>query len=514
MSKLELVSLNEPKSQISEIFRTLRTNIQFMNVKNDTKSLLITSSFPGEGKSWVSSNLAVTFAQLGKRVILVDADLRRGRLHTIFNLKSTPGLSDYLSNSNRIDLYDIIKPTEKDDLFVIPRGTLPPNPSELLNSDKIKNLISDLETRYDLVIIDGTPCELVNDARILSTIADSTIVVTQYNKTKKADLKKTIDGIRNVGGNINGIVLNNVQTTEHGSYYSNNYYYSDETENNKGKNKAKKKYKKHNMPKVNIFKDIQITPIFENKDVKEIVEKQKAQEEKISELERIEKEEQLKQEKIEKERKLELAKKQKQEKIENARRAREEAKKERLEKIQQAKKAKIEEIENQNYLRRRAKIEVEKKKQIELEVKFEIKQKEIAKKVEERKQAEERLKAEKEERINRENELKAQRQQSIEYEKVMKIKRRDELKEAKKLARENAEKSLDELIKTKYSNFYATPIEKENNSIILNNTISKNNSINTRNNLKVYVDIKDKDNIIWAGDYFEEQYNRSKESQL
>ena len=96
----------------------------------------------------------------------------------------------------------------------------------------------------------------------------------------------------------------------------------------------------------------------------------------------------------------------------------------------------------------------------------------------------------------------------------MKIKRRDELKEAKKLARENAEKSLDELIKTKYSNFYATPIEKENNSIILNNTISKNNSINTRNNLKVYVDIKDKDNIIWAGDYFEEQYNRSKESQL
>ena len=228
MSKLELVSLNEPKSQISEIFRTLRTNIQFMNVKNDTKSLLITSSFPGEGKSWVSSNLAVTFAQLGKRVILVDADLRRGRLHTIFNLKSTPGLSDYLSNSNRIDLYDIIKPTEKDDLFVIPRGTLPPNPSELLNSDKIKNLISDLETRYDLVIIDGTPCELVNDARILSTIADSTIVVTQYNKTKKADLKKTIDGIRNVGGNINGIVLNNVQTTEHGSYYSNNYYYSDE----------------------------------------------------------------------------------------------------------------------------------------------------------------------------------------------------------------------------------------------------------------------------------------------
>ena len=492
MSKFELVSLNEPKSQISEIFRTLRTNIQFMNVKNDTKSLLITSSFPGEGKSWVSSNLAVTFAQLGKRVILVDADLRRGRLHTIFNLKSTPGLSDYLSNSNRIDLYDIIKPTEKDDLFVIPRGTLPPNPSELLNSDKIKNLISDLETRYDLVIIDGTPCELVNDARILSTIADSTIVVTQYNKTKKA----------------------NVQTTEHGSYYSNNYYYSDEIENSKGKNKAKKEYKKHSRPKVNIFKNIQITPIFENKDVKEIVEKQKAQEEKISELERIEKEEQLKQEKIEKERKLELAKKQKQEKIENARRAREEAKKERLEKIQQAKKAKIEEIENENYLRRRAKIEVEKKKQIELEVKFEIKQKEIAKKVEERKQAEERLKAEKEERINRENELKAQRQQSIEYEKVMKIKRRDELKEAKKLARENAEKSLDELIKTKYSNFYATPIEKGNNSIILNNTTSKNNSINTRNNLKVYVDIKDKDNIIWAGDYFEEQYNRSKESQL
>ena len=224
----ELIAHKNPKSPISEIFRTLRTNMQFMDVNRKMKTLLITSTFAGEGKSWVTSNLAVTFAQAGKKVILVDADMRKGRQYSIFGISPKPGLSNYLSTAE-IDeqgkstesLNNYIQETEVDNLYVISSGNVPPNPSELLVSAQMMSLIEELKTLCDIVIFDGTPCELVADSIILSRIVDSTLIVTAHKQTKKDALDRVIKNIQNVGGKIVGIVLNKmpVQSKEYGYYY-------------------------------------------------------------------------------------------------------------------------------------------------------------------------------------------------------------------------------------------------------------------------------------------------------
>lgn len=211
--KDELIVQTNPKSTVSEAFRTLRTNIQFMATNKEIKTLLITSTFPGEGKSWMSSNLAVTFAQAGKKVILIDADMRKGRQHMIFEISPKPGLADYLSNvdSNKIENFNIekyIQKTEIENLYIISGGSVPPNPSELLTSDQMELLLNDLKETYDLVIIDGTPCELVTDSIILSRIVDSSLIVTAHRETRKDNLERVIKGIQNVGGNLAGVVIN------------------------------------------------------------------------------------------------------------------------------------------------------------------------------------------------------------------------------------------------------------------------------------------------------------------
>ena len=137
--KKEVIAHKDPKSPISEVFRTLRTNIQFMSSSKKMKTLLVTSTFPGEGKSWVTSNLAVTFAQAGKRVILIDADMRKGRQYAIFGVSPRPGLSNLLAeydidNNNPEQILDYVQETEVENLFVISAGNVPPNPSELLVS--------------------------------------------------------------------------------------------------------------------------------------------------------------------------------------------------------------------------------------------------------------------------------------------------------------------------------------------------------------------------------------------
>ena len=238
MSQSELVVFNDPKSSISESFRTLRTNIQFMNMNKELKCLLVTSSFPGEGKSWVSSNLAITFAQLGQKVLLIDADLRKGRLYKVFETPQKPGLSNYLSKMSaneagkKENFNEIVKKTVEHNLYFIPSGTFPPNPSELLISSQMKALVEGLEEFFDIVIIDGTPCQLVTDARILARIADSTVVVAEYNKTKKEVLKKTVKSIKNIGGNIAGIVINKIPHSSK-NYYGNGYYYDSINSNEK-----------------------------------------------------------------------------------------------------------------------------------------------------------------------------------------------------------------------------------------------------------------------------------------
>ena len=226
----ELIAQRRCKSPVSETFRTLRTNIQFMNTNNKLKTLLITSTLPGEGKSWVASNLAITFAQAGKKVVLIDADMRKGRQYTIFEVSPRPGLSNYLSGidsnseENSMDeIIDYIQETEVKNLYVISAGNIPPNPSELLITPKMVNLLDKLKQVSDIVIIDGTPCELVTDSVILSRLVDSTVIVTAHKQTKKDTLQKIVTNIQNVGGKIAGIVLNKIPVSA--KKYEQSYYY-------------------------------------------------------------------------------------------------------------------------------------------------------------------------------------------------------------------------------------------------------------------------------------------------
>ena len=228
--KKEVITARDPRSPISELFRTLRTNIQFMNSKNRLKSLLVTSTSPSEGKSWVSSNLATTFAQAGKNVILVDSDMRKGRLFNIFATTPSPGLSNYLSGINADgefcgdeDITKFIRKTEISNLYLLPAGSIPPNPSELLVSDKMTELMNKLEDMCDIVIYDGTPTSLVTDSLIISRNVDTTIIVSAYNQTKLEDLETIKRDILNVGGKIAGVVINKMPTTKKG-YYSSYYY--------------------------------------------------------------------------------------------------------------------------------------------------------------------------------------------------------------------------------------------------------------------------------------------------
>ncbi|MFR2535238.1 MAG: polysaccharide biosynthesis tyrosine autokinase [Clostridia bacterium] len=227
--KKEVITYRDPKSPISEIFRTLRTNIQFMNTKKGLKSLLVTSTSPSEGKSWITSNLAVAFAQAGKKVILVDCDMRKGRQFSIFGVAPAPGLSNFLSgiNSNGEDsnpnVLSYIRETEVKNLYLIPAGNIPPNPSELLVSEQMVEAMNTLEQVCDLVIYDGTPSNLVTDAIIISRYVDTTLIVTAYKETKMDDLEKVKKDIENVGGKIAGVVINKMPVTQK-EYYTTYYY--------------------------------------------------------------------------------------------------------------------------------------------------------------------------------------------------------------------------------------------------------------------------------------------------
>ena len=246
--KKELIAELDPKSPISEVFRTLRTNIQFMNTKGKLKTILVTSTFPGEGKSWVASNLAVTFAQAGKKVVIIDADMRKGRQYSIFGVSPIPGLSNYLSGigideDEELDIVDFVQETEVDNLFIIPAGNIPPNPSELLISPQMVDLLDQLKELCDIVILDGTPNELVTDSLILARLVDSTVIVTASKETKKENLRRAITNIQNVGGKIAGVVVNKVPIAA--KKYEQSYYYGS-TEMKKAKNEMRSAIKKSN----------------------------------------------------------------------------------------------------------------------------------------------------------------------------------------------------------------------------------------------------------------------------
>ena len=220
--KDELVIFTRPKSNISEDIRTIRTNLQFTSADGSSKVLLVTSSVPGEGKSFISSNLAAAFAQTGESTLLIDSDLRLGRVHKIFGVSNKKGLSNLLVEQDVVDCSEYIKKTDVENLYVIPRGVVPPNPSELLNSSSAKKIVEFLRENFDHIIFDGVPVNGLPDSLIVAGLVDRVIIVSSVNYTTIDELNDTKKALEKIDANIAGVVLNRTAQTKRGKY--SNYY--------------------------------------------------------------------------------------------------------------------------------------------------------------------------------------------------------------------------------------------------------------------------------------------------
>lgn len=225
----EIIQSKNGKNYITECLNNIRTNILYMNSAKNAKTVLVTSCTPQEGKSWVSANIATSFAKTNKKVLLIDADMRKGRAHRIVKVKNTKGLSDYLqvmTGNVKKDIRlgkDYIQETKIPNLHILPNGTIPPNPSELLGSSNMKELIALLKTAYDIIVVDAPPCKLVTDSILLSTIIDSTVLVVNAETTKIHELNEVKKSIQTVGGEIIGAILNKKKTKA--KNYSESYSY-------------------------------------------------------------------------------------------------------------------------------------------------------------------------------------------------------------------------------------------------------------------------------------------------
>lgn len=231
----ELIIETDPKSYIVECLKTTRTNILYASNINKKKAILFTSAREKEGKSFIVNNIAVAFAQANKKVLIVDTNLRtpKGRSQ-IFENQTGEGLSDFIKEITENKLENLekakkyIKETKIPNLHILESGTIPPNPSELLSSTNMRNLLELLKSMYDLVLLDGTPSMIVSDSIALSTMVDSTILIAENKVSKINELKKTKRQIQDVGGKIMGVILNK-SDVQHNKYYGKGYgyYYGD-----------------------------------------------------------------------------------------------------------------------------------------------------------------------------------------------------------------------------------------------------------------------------------------------
>lgn len=220
----ELVVHDNSKSIISEGIKTLRTNLQFSSVDKKLKSILVTSSIPGEGKSFTSANLATAFAQDGRKVLLVDCDMRKGRQHYMFNVKNDLGLSNLLISDNIENYRAFFKKTKVDNLFVLTMGTIPPNPSELLGSEKNKKIMDLFSKHFDIVIYDSVPVNGLPDSLIMSRLVDKVVVVTELKHTPYDLLNNTKKSLEKVNADIAGVVVNKVAANNKKAYTYSKYY--------------------------------------------------------------------------------------------------------------------------------------------------------------------------------------------------------------------------------------------------------------------------------------------------
>jgi polysaccharide biosynthesis transport protein len=208
-----------------ESYRGLRTRILFSRAGQPPRSILVTSAIPSEGKSVTAVNTALTFARKGRKVLLIDGDLRRARCHTMLGLGAATGLSEVLTD--QADVHDVIVPTSYEGMFFLGAGTEPPDPVEFLGSITMRQLLVDLGATYDFIVIDSAPAMLVSDPLVMSTTVDGVIVVA-VQSTDKRLVKKTCERLSSVGAKLLGVVLNRVTSESHpsGYYHKYNHYYS------------------------------------------------------------------------------------------------------------------------------------------------------------------------------------------------------------------------------------------------------------------------------------------------
>jgi capsular exopolysaccharide synthesis family protein len=214
-----LIAMLDPKSPISEQYRTIRTNVQFSTVDEEVKTLMVTSAGPGDGKSTTAANLAVVFAQQGKKVLLVDSDMRKPTAHYTFNMSNVYGLTSVLTK--QITLINAVEESQENNLFILTSGPIPPNPAELLSSKAMEQFFHDAEDFFDLIVFDTPPLLAVTDAQILANRCEGSILVISSGKTENEQAVKAKEMLDAAQSKLLGVVLNN-KKIENSNYY---YYY-------------------------------------------------------------------------------------------------------------------------------------------------------------------------------------------------------------------------------------------------------------------------------------------------
>jgi len=220
-----LVTLKHPRSPIAEAYRVLRTNLRFSGMPNPGGALLVTSAGPGEGKTTTAANLAVTLAQGGRRVILIDTDLRRPMVHKLFGLANEVGFASlFLDDAPTLD--QVMHPTAIPSLSVIPSGPLPPNPAEMLDSPLMKKILDDVRAQADMVVFDSPPTLAVADASILGARCSGAVIVVDAGRARSDVAKRTLETLKQTNTKVLGVVLNRLSTRRGSGHYSYYYYYS------------------------------------------------------------------------------------------------------------------------------------------------------------------------------------------------------------------------------------------------------------------------------------------------
>lgn len=234
MEGLNLIAHNDLKNPATEAYRVIRTSIQFAQAGKELKTLAVTSCMPNEGKSITVANLAVVLTQAGKSVLLLDCDMRNPTVHKNFNLSNKVGLSSCISMGTALS--DAVQKTSIEGLYALTGGVIPPNPSELLGSEQMKNVLQRAKEQYDYVLIDTPPVMPVTDALIVSRFVDGMILVIASAEVKVEMARDVKKQLQHAGANILGVVLNKVRSEHHGYGYGYYYYYgSKEASNGEGK---------------------------------------------------------------------------------------------------------------------------------------------------------------------------------------------------------------------------------------------------------------------------------------